>query len=305
MLPPKLKPGDKVRFVSPASTPDKQAVMRSVEMLASLGLNAEVAPHVFDEYGYLAGKDKDRLSDINDALRDPSVKAIFATRGGKGAYRIADGLDFEAAKNNPKLLLGFSEITILHMALLKNCGLAGLHGACWDAETFGNATADSFKQAIFTTEPVTIKANPNEPTIQLTTSGQVTGRLIGGNQDSIATGAGWALPSFDGAILLLEAVNMRLGHIDRQLTMLMNAGHLRGIKGIVIGQYTDCEPVSTTPGSWTTLDVLRERLSKLNVPILGGLPIGHGKYPIAVPIGTMAKLDADAQVLEVAAGVTV
>ena len=273
-------------------------------MLSEIGLTCEVAPHAFDVHRYMAGTDEHRLGDMNDALRDPTVHAIFATRGGKGAYRIADGLDFAAARSHPKVLLGFSEITILHMMLLKHARLAGMHGAPWDAESFGDATASSFRQALFTSAPVTIQSVAHEPTSALTTGGTATGPLIGGNQDSIATAAGWGLPSFEGAILLLESVNMRLGHVDRQLTMLRNAGHLRGIVGVAVGQYTNCGPESFEPPEWSVIDVLRDRLCSLGVPVLGGLPIGHGPSPNAVPIGTMATLDADAGQLRVEAGVS-
>ena len=249
LRPPRLRPGDTVRFVSPASTPERAAVEHAVGYLTSLGLTAEVAPHAFDSWGYLAGRDADRLGDLNDALRDRHVRGVFATRGGKGAYRIADQLDFDAARADPKLLLGFSDITVLHMALLERCGLAAVHGACWPPDRFGIPTAASFERAVLTTEAVRLDADVRAPTAVLTTSGAATGPLIGGNQDAIATAAGWALPSLDGAILLLEAENQRLGHIDRQLTMLTEAGHLRGLRGVVVGQYTNCEPDATTQGA--------------------------------------------------------
>jgi muramoyltetrapeptide carboxypeptidase len=303
--PEKLKPGDRVRFVSPASPVSKDNV--GIEALEDLGLVVEYGKHVFDVDGtidYLAGSDKDRLSDINEALRDPSIKAIIATRGGKGAYRIADGLDFEAARRYPKLLVGFSEITILHMALMKHGVGGGIHGAPW-GESFGRDTARSFVHATTNTEPVIVHATPKEHTHVLTTQGKAEGILIGGNQDSIATGAGWALPSFDKAILLIEAVNLRLGHIDRQLTMLMNTGIIKNIVGIAIGQYMDCGNATDPTGNskCTEIDILRDRFARLNVPILGGLPIGHGKNPIAVPIGTHAILSADAGTLTIEAGV--
>jgi muramoyltetrapeptide carboxypeptidase len=302
VLPGKLMSGDRVRFVSPASTPTRESVEDTAKRLTAMGLKVEIGEHVFDRLGYLAGKDEDRLADINDALRDPGVKAVIATMGGKGAYRIADGMDFAAARKYPKLLVGFSEITILHLALYKNCGYAGIHGAPW-GKSFGKATADSFYKTCFTTDPSTIRTNPEESTATLTTHGKVSGILLGGNQDLMATAAGWMLPSFKGAILLIEAVGLRLGHIDRQLTMLKNAGHLDGIVGIAVGQYTNCTSDATTQGDWTAMDVLRDRLPRLGVPILGGLPIGHGDNPIAVPLGVMATLDADAGVLTVAAGV--
>ncbi len=295
---PRLLPGDRVRLVSPASTPQRELVAATVDYLEGLGLRVELGNHVFDELGYLAGTDEDRLADVNAALRDPGIRAIITTRGGKGAYRIANGLDFVAARSNPKLLVGFSEITILHLALMRHCGWVGIHGAAWN-EAFGRQAAESFIQAMFACEDITVQPSADEPTAVLTTSGCAEGVLIGGNQDMIATGAGWTLPSFDGAILLLEAVNMRLGHIDRQLTMLHNAGHLQGIRGVAIGQYTDCGSDATTQGDWTTNDVLRQHLQKWNVPVLGGLPIGHGANPVAVPLGTHAVLDADQQTLVV------
>lgn len=184
------------------------------------------------------------------------------------------------------------------MALYKNSGLTGLHGAPWNSK-FGTESAKSFGRAILTTERTVINSNPNESTATLTTTGKATGILLGGNQDMIATSAGWTLPSFKGAILLLEAVGMKLGHIDRQLTMLQNAGHLKGIKAVAVGQYTNCTSDATTQGSWTAIDVLRDRLGKLGVPILSGLPIGHGENPLAVPIGTKATLDATTKTLTV------
>ncbi len=307
LIPPRLKAGDHVVLVSPASPVSTQWVEGGASVLRNLGLVVEYGAHVYDvdhTLDYLAGKDEDRLADINNALRDPGIKAIIATRGGKGAYRIADGLDFEAATKRPKLLIGFSEITILHMALLKNCGLIGIHGAAWD-ESFGAETAASFVKAVTTTNPIIVRAATDEPTHVLTTHGKAQGVLIGGNQDSIATGAGWVLPSFDKAILLIEATNLRLGHIDRQLTMLIKTGIIQNVVGVAIGQYTDCGSATdpTTDVHCTEIDILRDRFRLLGVPILGGLPIGHGKNPIAVPIGTAATLDADNGTLTVAAGV--
>lgn len=305
ILPAKLKPGDRVRFVSPASPVTKDKI--DTKALEDLGLIVEYGNHVYDvdnTIDYLAGSDEDRLADINEALRDPGVKAIIATRGGKGAYRIADGLDFAAARKHTKLLIGFSEITILHMALLKHGVAGGIHGAAW-GKRFGKETAVSFVKAATTTDTIIIRSTKEEHTHALTTHGKAEGILIGGNQDSIATAAGWALPNFNNAILLIEAFNMRIGHIDRQLTMLINSGIIKNVAGIAVGQYTECGNATDPTGSTkcTEIDVLRERFGRLGVPILGGLPIGHGKNPIALPIGTKAVLDADAGTLAVEPGV--
>lgn len=302
IVPPRLRAGDCVRLVSPASTPTPEWIAKITATLEGLGLVVQRGTHVLDEWGYMAGRDEDRLADINEAFRDPQVKAVITTRGGKGAYRIADKLDFDAIRKHPKLLLGFSEITILHLALWKHCGLASVHGAVWD-ESFGDQTALSFRQSIFSSEQVIITAQGNEPTAELTTTGTAKGVLLGGNQDMVATAAGWGLPSLEGAILLLEDVDKRLGFIDRQLTMLQNGGHLKGIVGVAVGQYEQCGADDTTQGTWTAIDVLRDRLGRLNVPILGGLPLGHGKNHRAVPVGTMATLNTTAKTLTVDAGV--
>jgi muramoyltetrapeptide carboxypeptidase len=134
MLPSRLQAGDRVRFVSPASPAPEGGLERAAAVLEALGLRVEYGTHVYDvdtTLDYLAGTDEDRLRDFNQALRDPGIKAIIATRGGKGAYRIADGLDVEAARRHPKLVVGFSEITILHMALMKpvvSWAFTGLRG---------------------------------------------------------------------------------------------------------------------------------------------------------------------------------
>jgi muramoyltetrapeptide carboxypeptidase len=305
VLPAKLQPGDRVRLVSPASTPTREGVDQCVAIMKGWGLKPEIGNHAFDEYGYLAGRDEDRLADLNDAICDPDVRAIFATRGGKGAYRIAGDLDFEAMRQNPKLYVGFSENTIIELALWEHCQVTSIHGGIvsWNVESQEAENIERLRRMLMTTDPVRISSKDDEPTAQLTTRSKVTGFLMGGNQDMVATAAGWMLPSLKGAILLLEDVDKRLGFIDRQLTMLKNAGHLEGIRGIAVGRYFKCGGDATTQGDWTAIDVLRDRLRPLHVPILGGLPLGHGDNTESVPLGTEATLDANTGTLTVAAGV--
>lgn len=289
LLPPKLQVGDAVRFVSPASTPDRERVLLAAEMLKSWGLKVEFGEHAFRKYAYLAGTDDERLADFNAALRDPSVRAIIATRGGKGSYRIADRLDFEAARRDPKFVVGFSDISILHLSLWKQCQLIGVHGALYpdDEGRIAEETSSSLRQLLMASEGIVISSREDESTSALTTEGTASGRLIGGNLDMIATAAGWALPDLNGSILLFEAVDMYLGQVDRLLTMLRQGGHLDGVKGIAVGQFTNFKP----SGGITIIDLLRDHLAHLNVPILGGLPLGHGKNPLSVLIGSMAFLD--------------
>ena len=291
LAPRPLRAGDLVRFVSPASTPDRCEVEACAAVLESWGYEVDFGENVFEKVNYLAGTDEQRLSDLNGAIRDPRVRAIFATRGGKGSYRIADRMDLHSMKVNPKFVVGFSDITILHLALI-SAGIGGaIHGAIKgderDWQTLHGTT--SLRDILAGTGSTILKTSANEPTFALTTNGAAHGRLVGGNLDMVTGSAGWALPKLDGCILLLEAVNMFLGQVDRQLTMLRKAGHLSGVTGIALGQFTDFKP----SGSMTIVDLLREHLVPLGVPILGGLPLGHGEGAMCVPTGLPAMIDGD------------
>jgi muramoyltetrapeptide carboxypeptidase len=292
-IPVALQTGDRVRLVSPASPPDPEGVELARDVLSGWGLRVEVGENAFAKYGYLAGTDDQRLADFNAALRDPGVRAIIATRGGKGAYRIADRLDFEAARADPKWFVGISDTTILHLSLLKHCKQAGLHGALYPDELgrIPDATSSSLRAALMGT--VGVISARDEPTAALTTTGTVAGPVIGGNLVLVSTAAGWALPNLDGAILFLEAVEQYLGQIDRQLTMLRNGGYLSGIVGIAAGQFEKCPPSKGI----TVVNLLRDHFAGLNVPILGGLPLGHGRQPLTIPLGATAVLDAAGKTL--------
>jgi muramoyltetrapeptide carboxypeptidase len=286
LFPKALSVGDKVRLVSPASTPDEASVIRARDRLRGWGLEVELGRHVFARQGYLAGPDTDRLSDLNEALRDTSVRAVIATRGGKGSYRIADQIDFAAARADPKFLVGFSDISALHLSLWDKCRLVGIHGAPFDSDD-----GESLRRALMTDEAIQMTSRPTELTAKLTTKGKASGPLIGGNLDMVATAAGWCLPKLNGAILLIEAVNQAIGAIDRQLSMLRKAGHLSGLAGVAVGQFTDI--------SEDTMNMVGEHIGKLNVPILGGLPLGHGDNPECIFVGAPAVIDADTMHLTV------
>ena len=300
--PPRLRPGDTVRLVSPSTPPTKAGLARITRLLRDWGLRVQLAPHALDRTGYLAGTDTARLADLNDAFTDPEVRAVLTTRGGKGAHRIAHHLDHTALRRDPKLLVGFSDSTILQLALTRETGIACLHGGVvsWNAHRATPALLESVRLGMTTTDPVALRSHPAEPTAALTTAGRASGVLVGGNLDLVATAAGWALPSLDGAILLLESIGAGLGLVDRLLTTLLRGGHLAGVRGVAVGQFAK----SPAAGGWTVVDVLRDRLGPLGVPVLGGLPVGHGFDVRAVPVGTSAVLDADRGELVVEAAVS-
>ncbi len=273
-------------------------------MLEEWGMRVEFGKHVFDTHGhFLAGRDEDRLADLNDALRDPGVRAIFATRGGKGAYRIAHALDFAACLKDPKPLIGYSDTTFLHLALWHRCRLAAFHGPYigWDDNYYGDDAAMHLRQALMEPEPLVINQDPGEPSVAVTMAGVANGFLVGGNLGSIAQSVGWICPDFEGAILFIEAIDTFIGDIDRALTQLRRSGCLGGLKGVVVGQFIrSAEP---RQGKWSFIDVLRDHLGELGVPVLGGIPIGHGPSPRTIPLGTLATLDTVAGTLIIQPGV--
>ena len=215
---------------------------------------------------------------FNDAMRDPAVRAIDLASD--GSHRMLGALDVAAARADPKLVFGTGGTTFVHLELWRECGLAGMHG------TAGLTDA----------EPVVVCGDSAE----LRVPGRASGTLMGGCLAALRAMTGAGLPSLHGTILLLTGERTQgLGQVDRQLTHLRRAGVLGGVRAVAVGRFAGFDGL--VDRDWTLLDVLRDRLTDLGVPVLGGLPLGPGSP--AVPIGTMAELDADAGTLTVAAGV--
>jgi muramoyltetrapeptide carboxypeptidase len=302
--PPMLRPGDRVRVVSPGSTPDPEQVERGVEILRSWGLDVELGGHVFDRYGYLAGRDEHRLADLQEALDDPDVRGVFAARGGYGTQRIVDRLDLRGVRRRPKVVVGFSDITSLQARLWRAARLVTFQGpmVAWNDDRTGAESAESLRAAVMTTRPVVLTRDPAETSAAVMVPGRARGPLLGGNLSLVdaAVGAG-DLPVLRGAVFFLEEVGEAPYRMDRMLTHLRRAGALKGVRGVVIGQITDSVG---EPGEWDAVGVLRDRLGDLGVPVLGGLRLGHGRGQLTVPLGARAAVDASAGTLTVEAGVT-
>lgn len=295
---PRLREGDRVRLVSPASYPDRASVESCLGVLADWGLRGEVASHVFSEWGYMAGSDQVRTDDVNAAFRDPGVRAVVATRGGAGAYRIADHLDFDAISADPKPLVGFSDVTYLHLSLLGRCKIGGVHGCLVGARAQASA-----RQLLMTTDPIVLQRSPGAVLADVGVPGRARGRLVGGNLASVATSVGVRMPSMAGAILFLEDQRVvGLGTIDRQLTQLIRSGSLDGIVGVALGSFEGFRDY--TDRGWQLADVFADRLGMLGVPVLGGLYAGHdlvgadgGPDQICIPLGSVATIDTEAGTL--------
>lgn len=313
--PPRLKPGDTLGLIHPASaTFETMELEIAIDNLKALGFKVKAGAHALDRYGYLAGKDMDRAADINALFADKDVQGICAVRGGWGAARTLPYLNFETIARNPKALFGFSDITALHMAIPAKTGLVTFHAPV-GVSAWTELSASWFKRVVMEGEPVQYVNEPDYKgriapvgnRTQTVTPGKAEGRLLGGNLTVLAHLVGTPyLPDFAGRILFLEDVDEGIYRIDRMLTHLKLAGLLAKIKGFIWGQCSGCEPSSGVGyGSLTIEEVLSDHIKPLGVPAYRGAMIGHIEKQFTVPEGVMAEIDADAgafRLLESAVG---
>ncbi|UKF32508.1 LD-carboxypeptidase (plasmid) [Clavibacter phaseoli] len=281
--PRRLSPGDSVALASPASWPDDDVPAWMVEQIEAWGLQVVTGAHVLDHRGYLAGRDEDRVADLNGAIRDPQIRAIIATMGGCGSFRLHPHLDLVALRADPKPLVGYSDITALHLAWA-NAGVPALHGA------IAGKHSDHVRRLLLEDAETVVTTDAEALSAQLTTTGKAEGRLLGGNLEMMARSVGVVDMDLTDAILLLEINKAAgLGMVDRALTQLRYSGALDGIGAVALGSIDQFAGYEDR--GWTILDVLRDHLDALSVPVLGGLPLGHIEDLITVPLGVPATLD--------------
>lgn len=300
--PPRLRPGDTVGLIEPAGFSDDAFDLDLVkDTIAAMGLKPKAARHLTERHGYLAGKDVDRAADVNAMFADPEVRAVFAVRGGWGCARILPYLDFKAISGHPKLLVGFSDITALHLAFAARAGFATLH-APNASSSWPRFSWDIFRVIAFEGGTPTLSNPVGEDDrlvqrigrIRSFCGGRASGRLLGGNLTVLTAlmGTPW-LPDFDGAILFLEDVEEAPYRIDRMLTQLSLAGVLRKVAGVVFGQCTNCGASGPSYGGFTLSEVLQQHLVPLGVPAFQGAAFGHVANQFSLPVGVRAEIDAD------------
>jgi muramoyltetrapeptide carboxypeptidase len=292
--------------VSPASatfnTVDLQIAKESLE---ALGFKVRVSPHMMERHGYLAGDDKARADDINKAFADTSVAAVHAIRGGWGSSRLLPLLDFETIRRNPKVLIGYSDITALLLSIHAKTGLITFHGPIglgrWDPYSL-----DYYRRVLFNGEQVTysnkqgISAERNSLTqvefrTQTITPGKARGKLLGGNLTVLTTILGSPyLPDWEDSILFCEDVHEEFYRIDRMLTQLKLAGVLNKIKGFVFGGCSECGPGDGNFGALTLEEIFADHIKPLGVPAWQGAMIGHAQPQWTLPEGARVEIDATA-----------
>lgn len=300
--PPRVRAGDKVVLVSPATAAfETQPMEIMADAFRALDLEVTLGGNFYQRHGYFAGTDAERAADINAAFADPSVKMIFA-RGGWGSARLLPLLDYRTIAANPKVLLGYSDATALITGVHARTGLVTFHGPT----PVSRFSADHIRRVIMDGEalemrnPVDIpdgKTVQTEDRIQVLRPGRARGTLLGGNLTVLTAIMGSDyLPHFDGAILFLEDVNEAVYRVDRMFTELKLAGILDRIGGFVFGRCTECDPDSSY-GSLTLEEVLQEHILPLGIPAFSGSMIGHIGEQFTLPLGVEAELEASAGTL--------
>ncbi|QSJ14968.1 LD-carboxypeptidase [Nostoc sp. UHCC 0702] len=291
--PPHLQVGDTVGLIAPAGIVEPKQIEVVKQYLTELGLKAKLGAHILDRYGYLAGKDADRALDINTMFSDRSVKAIITMRGGWGCNRILPLLDYPLIRSHPKILMGYSDITSLLLAINARSRMITFHGPV-AISTWSPFVLDYLKRILFNREAVTMKnINTGEVRVEAIAPGKAKGKLVGGNLSVLSAMVGSPyLPSWYQTILFVEDTNEDVYRVDRMLTQLKNTGILNQIAGFIFGQCTDCS-LGDEP-SFTLMQVLQDHILPLGIPAWYGSMIGHLKDKFILPIGLEVEIDAEA-----------
>ena len=302
MLKPKpLRRGDTIGLVgiSGAMHEPETRFEKMLEVIGDLGYKVIVADSCREEYGYLSGSDASRARGLNRMFRDDRVDAVVCMRGGYGVARMLDQVDFDVIRANPKILLGYSDITALHTAIHEKAGLVTLHGPMPDRAwmEFNDFSRESMLRALTSTEPLGLLENPAGMEPRCVVPGRCEGLLVGGNLSLIASACGtpYALDP-TGKVLLLEDVNEYIYRLDSMLTQIRLAGLFDQCVGVVLGGFTDC----TEEYEHYALhleDIIRDIIVPAGKPVLGNMSIGHTPTKITVPLGVRCALDADAGTL--------
>ena len=306
--PARLGNGSRVALVAPAGPLlEQDDLTRAQALCRALGYEPVLGKNAHARHGYLAGTDDERLSDFNSAVSDPSIDGIWCIRGGYGSIRLLDRLDYDALAAHPKAVIGFSDITAVLNAITRLTGLVTFHGPV-ARSSMSAFTRQHFERVL--SRPVGAGRLdripgpagvliPQEHRIVPLTGGTTEGRLVGGNLTLLQCLVGTPyFPDLDGAILFLEDVGEDLYRVDRMFAHLRLSGALRQLAGVLVGRFTDLQR-SSRDGALGFDEVLANYLAPLRIPVAYGFPVGHIDDQWTLPLGVLARLDADAGELDV------
>ncbi len=301
--PKRLKQGGTIALIAPASPPAEAKFVKAFENLTALGFNIKPGKNMRAQFGYLAGTDEARVADIHAAFEDPEVDAIWCVRGGYGCTRILPLLNFDLIRENPKPLIGYSDITALHIALLQRAGVVSYHAQVGGGDMtpftrnhLNKTLLEGVSDYLIPAMDTTLRTGPEYQPWTIT-AGKAKGPLTGGNLAVLSAMAGTAFaPVFKNKIAFIEDIGEAPYRIDRMLTQLIQATDLRQANGIVLGIFNDCEQKGDTP-TLKLAETLKDRLAGLGMPVYYGAPFGHISDQCVMPYGIEAEMDADAMTL--------
>lgn len=294
--PPKLYKGDTIGLIAPGSYITQSQLDKSIKNFEELGYKVKYSKNILSKHGYLAGYDYERAADIHEMFADKEVDAIAAVRGGYGCARILPMLDYSLIRSNPKILIGYSDVTSLLYGIYKKTGLVCFHGPV-GISTFNDYSIEHFKNIL--SNPASSYEMKNLPEedeqIYVISEGVAEGELVGGNLSIVVSmiGTEYDIDS-KNKIIFLEEIGEEPYRIDRMLTQMRQSGKFDGCKAIALGVFERCEARENDPEfpkSLTLKQVLQDRLGDLGVPVIYGLSFGHITNKFTIPFGVNARLD--------------
>ncbi len=305
--PPRLKQGDMIALVTPGSYITEEEKEESIKNLRSLGFYVTYSDRLMQKKGYFSATDKERAADLNKMFERKDVQGIMCARGGYGGARILPFLDYDLIENNPKPLIGFSDVTAIQYAIYKYSSLITFHGPV-SISTFSKFSIRNFEKVLM--DPTfeleltnsTARKNYNPYGITVISEGTAEGELIGGNLSIAVSLIGTEYDvDYSGKIIFLEEFLEEPYRIDRMLTQMIQAGKFKDAAGIALGVFKLCEPNKTNPsfaGSYSLMEVLQDRLGNLGIPVIYGLSFGHVIDKFVLPVGVKAELNTETEQLK-------
>lgn len=303
MIGKRIKQGDTIGLVAPAGIESLEAIKKGILRLGELGFKVKEGKHIYDKWGYFAGKDRDRAQDIMDMFEDDEVDMILCVRGGYGAMRVLPYLDFYKIKRKPKVFMGYSDITVLLNSMYQREGLITFHGPMASSNLNVSETIDSFLKTIMEGDKEYCLENPINIPMMSNSDKIVEGRIVGGNLCLVCgvLGTPYEINTKD-KLLFLEDVGESPYKIDRMLTQLDLAGKLEECSGIILGQFTDCEGDEedrAKEDKFTLQQVLLDRVMSLKKSVIMNFACGHDNPKLVLPIGAKARINCREKRIEI------
>jgi muramoyltetrapeptide carboxypeptidase len=295
--PPRIKKGDTIGIVAPAGPiQDRAALYRGISALEAMGFRVRFDERIFQSFRYLAGDDHARAEELMRTFEDPSIQAIIALRGGYGCSRLMPFLMGKRLRRHPKIFMGFSDLTTLHLYFYNRFGWIAFHGPMAFSPALAEITQDQAEHLVSLWTDPDYRPTLGFPQLETVNPGVAEGVITGGCLSVIAASIGTPYEiQAAGKILFLEDQGEPPYRLDRMITHLFLADKIQSVEGVLLGEFLDCEP---TQGNYTAMDTLRDIFASLNIPVLANFPAGHGTSNWALPLGVKVRMDAGARTIE-------